>query len=101
MQSYPASLAIFTNGGASYEACDLWVQPELGATLQLISDQGNDGFYKGKTADLLVAEMNRNDGLITHEDLEQYRPCGVSRFMALIEVSTSGLCLQLPQVVSC
>ncbi|PWL28706.1 MAG: gamma-glutamyltransferase [Roseivirga sp. XM-24bin3] len=46
--------------------------PELAATLTLIRDNGRDGFYKGKTAQLIVEEMERGDGLISLEDLEKY-----------------------------
>lgn len=48
-------------------------QPELAATLRRIAEQGPDDFYRGKTADLLVAEMERGNGLITHEDLAAYK----------------------------
>ncbi|WP_413043313.1 gamma-glutamyltransferase [Pseudomonas sp. YJ42] len=48
-------------------------QPELAETLERIADQGADDFYKGKTADLLVAQMQRDGGLITKEDLADYR----------------------------
>ncbi len=47
--------------------------PNLATTLALIRDGGRDGFYKGKTADLLVAEMKAGNGIITHEDLEAYQ----------------------------
>lgn len=47
-------------------------QPELGAVLRRIAEHGRDGFYKGETADLIVADMEANNGLITHEDLERY-----------------------------
>jgi gamma-glutamyltranspeptidase/glutathione hydrolase len=46
--------------------------PELAHTLERIRDQGRAGFYEGKTADDLVAEMNRGKGLITHHDLKNY-----------------------------
>jgi len=46
---------------------------ELGHTLERIRDQGRAGFYEGKTADDIVAEMKRGDGLITHEDLKGYQ----------------------------
>lgn len=46
--------------------------PELAATLTLIRDNGRDGFYKGKTAQLIVEEMKRGKGLLTLEDLSQY-----------------------------
>ncbi len=48
-------------------------QPELAATLRRIAEQGPADFYAGETADLLVAEMERGGGLITHEDLAAYR----------------------------
>ncbi|NNC78395.1 MAG: gamma-glutamyltransferase [Woeseiaceae bacterium] len=52
---------------------ELFRQAELAATLQRIADNGVDGFYAGKTADLIVADMARGGGLITHEDLQRYR----------------------------
>lgn len=72
MENYPASLAVFTNEGRPWQAGDRFVQVDLAASLQRISDQGRDGFYKGTTADMIVAEMERNGGLISHEDLESY-----------------------------
>ncbi|CAN5139041.1 gamma-glutamyltransferase [soil metagenome] len=47
-----------------------WI--ELGHTLERIRDQGRAGFYDGKTAEDLVAEMKRGKGLITLEDLKNY-----------------------------
>ena len=71
---WPASMAVFSKDGEPYQAGDRWVQTELAEVLKRIADEGRDGFYKGPTADLLVAEMQRNDGLITHEDLASYQP---------------------------
>lgn len=48
-------------------------QPELARTLQRIAERGSAGFYSGRTADLIVAEMRRGNGLITHADLAAYR----------------------------
>lgn len=45
---------------------------DLGHALERIRDQGKAGFYEGKTADDLVAEMARGKGLITHDDLKNY-----------------------------
>jgi gamma-glutamyltranspeptidase/glutathione hydrolase len=47
--------------------------PELEATLGRIADAGPDGFYAGRTADLIVAEMERGHGHITRADLGDYR----------------------------
>lgn len=46
---------------------------ELGHTLERIRDSSAAGFYEGKTAKDLIAEMQRGHGLITHQDLEDYR----------------------------
>ena len=48
-------------------------QPELAQTLKRIRDQGEDGFYKGKTARLIADFMRNNKGLITEKDLGAYR----------------------------
>lgn len=45
---------------------------DLGHTLELIRDNGKAGFYEGKTAENIVAEMERGKGLITTEDLKNY-----------------------------
>lgn len=59
--------------GSEWKAGDIVSIPELAKTLELIRDNGRDGFYKGKTAELIVAEMERGNGLISLEDLEQYQ----------------------------
>ena len=48
-------------------------QPELAATLKRIAADGPRGFYVGRTAELLVAEMARSHGQIGAADLEAYR----------------------------
>lgn len=74
MQNYPASMKKFTNNGSAYQKGDLWQQPDLAKTLRLISSKGRDGFYKGKIAGLIVAEMKKDNGLITLADLANYKP---------------------------
>ena len=51
---------------------DIIYQKDLAETLKRIAKNGRDGFYKGKTADLIVDEMKANNGLISHKDLEEY-----------------------------
>ncbi len=51
---------------------DLLKQEALAQTLERIRDFGKDGFYKGKTADLLLNYITELGGIITHEDLEKY-----------------------------
>ncbi len=51
---------------------DIIVQKDLAETLKRIALNGRDGFYEGKTADLIVNEMKLNNGLISHKDLKEY-----------------------------
>ncbi|TXT27673.1 MAG: gamma-glutamyltranspeptidase [Chitinophagaceae bacterium] len=51
---------------------DTLVQKELAATLTLIQKEGARGFYDGKTAELIVAEMQRGGGIISLADLKNY-----------------------------
>jgi len=73
------ALALFkgtTNFGdyfGSMKAGEIFRQPELAHTLERIADQGAKEFYQGHTADLLVAQMERDKGLITRQDLQDYR----------------------------
>lgn len=69
-QFNPNGAAILKEG--KWTAGALFVQPELGETLKRIAEQGRDGFYKGETADLIVAEMKRGNGIISHQDLIEY-----------------------------
>jgi gamma-glutamyltranspeptidase/glutathione hydrolase len=73
LSRFPASAAAFLPGGKPPAPGTMLRQPELAATLTAIRDRGADGFYRGRVADLLVEEMRRGGGLITHADLEAYR----------------------------
>ena len=60
------------------------VNKDLEEVLIRIRDLGREGFYIGKTADLIVSEIQAGNGLITHEDLKDYksvwRPALVGKF---------------------
>src|SRR2546425_569637 len=71
---FPASAAQFLVKGQEAPPGTRFVQPELARTLQLIADSGPRVFYRGSIAELIVQEMERGGGLITHEDLARYRP---------------------------
>jgi gamma-glutamyltranspeptidase/glutathione hydrolase len=55
-----------------WKAGDTLIQPQLAATLKRIRDNGAKGFYEGETAKLIVAEMQRGNGMITYDDLKNY-----------------------------
>ena len=52
---------------------DTLVQKDLANTLKRIRDNGRDGFYSGRTASLIVREMKRGNGIITEQDLNNYK----------------------------
>lgn len=56
-----------------WAAGDTLIQKDLGATLERIRDKGKAGFYEGKTAALVVEEMQRGGGIISLEDLKGYQ----------------------------
>jgi len=69
----PESKRIFQKGGSFYDAGDVFVQPELAATLRRIAASGSGEFYEGETARRLVSEMATHGGLLTLADLQAYR----------------------------
>lgn len=69
----PETKRIFLREGGEAPAIgSLFKQPDLAGTLQRIADKGLEGFYAGKTAELIARDMAANDGLITQEDLASY-----------------------------
>ena len=49
------------------------IQNDLAKTLKRIQKDGLNGFYSGETASLIAADMRENGGLITEQDLIDYR----------------------------
>ncbi|MBX7092158.1 MAG: gamma-glutamyltransferase [Cyclobacteriaceae bacterium] len=69
-----------------WRAGDTLKWTELGHTFERIRDEGRKGFYEGKTADDIVAEMKRSNGIITHDDLKNYH----SQWVEPISASYKG-----------
>ena len=73
LYKFPASRKYFLKpDGTAYEAGERFIQSDLAETLKRISAEGPKGFYEGKTAELIEADMKANGGLITLEDLKKY-----------------------------
>lgn len=70
---YEDSKRIFLNDGRLYQAGDRLRQPELANTLERIERRGAKEFYTGETARLIASDMKANNGLMTLEDLKDYR----------------------------
>src|SRR5215467_8579882 len=74
LQAYPASKRIFLNSGEHFKAGDRLKQPELAATLKRIAERGAAEFYRGETSRVLADEMAKNGGIVSLEDLANYKP---------------------------
>ena len=72
MKDYPSTVKIFFPEFPLKPNHNL-VQKDLAATLKRIAQNGKDGFYKGKTAKMFAAVMKKNNGLITEDDLKNYK----------------------------
>ncbi len=73
LSAFPASAAQFLpRDGQPPMVGDTLRQPDLAATLTRIRDDGAEGFYRGRTAELIVAEMQNGGGIITDADLARY-----------------------------
>lgn len=77
LNTYQEAIATFNNSDCvfvkdNWATGDLLQQTDLASTLERIRDQGKAGFYQGKTAELIVAEMESGNGMITADDLTNY-----------------------------
>ena len=65
---------IYDRNNAKWQKGDTIFQKQLAQTLIRIKNKKRDGFYKGKTAELLLKEINKGKGIITQKDLDNYKP---------------------------
>ena len=68
-----AAASYYKKDKSNYEAGEILKLPDLAWTLKQLAEYGPDAFYKGEIAKKIVQEMERNKGLITFEDLENYK----------------------------
>jgi gamma-glutamyltranspeptidase/glutathione hydrolase len=68
----PNSARTFLIDGRAPKPGDVFKNPGLAASLQLIAKDGRDAFYKGPLARAIAGEMDRRNGLITLEDLARH-----------------------------
>ena len=67
-----ASKIFIKDDGKPWKKGDKLIQKDLAKTLKRIARYGRDGFYSGNVAEMIVKEMQRGNGLITLQDLENY-----------------------------
>ncbi|HEX9937370.1 MAG TPA: gamma-glutamyltransferase [Longimicrobium sp.] len=73
LNRYPETQRIFAPGGRLLLVGDRLVQADLAQTLRRIQQGGADGFYRGRTAELVEQQMQRGGGIMTREDLARYK----------------------------
>lgn len=69
---FPSTSKYFTKDTTLFVKGDIFVQRDLAETLRRIIENGSDGFYSGKTAEFIVAQTQKMDGIITFDDLKKY-----------------------------
>ena len=67
------SLSIYFRDGKALEESSIMKRPDLANTFKEISKNGTKGFYEGVIAEKIVDAMKKNNGLITTEDLKNYK----------------------------
>ncbi|MGY1410291.1 MULTISPECIES: gamma-glutamyltransferase [unclassified Luteimonas] len=72
MERYSGTRAVFLAGGAAPEQGDVFRQPDLARTLQLLAEHGFDGFYRGEVGKKLVAGVNAEGGQWSADELAAY-----------------------------
>jgi len=70
---FPAAARIYLKNGRPFKVGDRLYQKDLAETYRLIAAQGPEVFYQGAIAEAIAKEMQRLGGLITREDLANYK----------------------------
>ncbi|BCT93030.1 gamma-glutamyltranspeptidase [Lysobacter helvus] len=73
MERYAGTRAVYLADGDPPEVGEILKQPELAHTLELLAQKGFDGFYRGETADKLVAGVKAEGGHWTAKELAAYQ----------------------------
>jgi gamma-glutamyltranspeptidase/glutathione hydrolase len=73
LESFPESRRIYLRDGNPYREGELFVQQDLARTLEAIGRNGAGEFYGGTIGQLIASDMKANGGLITLQDLKDYR----------------------------
>jgi gamma-glutamyltranspeptidase/glutathione hydrolase len=73
LSRFPETRRIYLRDGRPYEAGETVRLPDLAATLRRVRDDGAKEFYTGETARRIDADMRARGGLVTFDDLKDYR----------------------------
>lgn len=71
-KKYNSVIPVFIRD-TKWKTGDTLIQKDLANTLKRIRDNGQKGFYEGETAKLIVEEMKKGGGIISYDDLKNYK----------------------------
>jgi gamma-glutamyltranspeptidase/glutathione hydrolase len=73
LSSDPATAATFLPDGKPMKLGDIFANPRLARTLEVIAREGRDAFYKGSIARAIVADMKTRNGLLDLRDFADHK----------------------------
>lgn len=73
IEKYPSTSQIYLKDGLPYEVGDIIKNPDLAKILERIANEGESAFYKGDVAKAIVESAQKAGGVLTVEDLENYK----------------------------
>lgn len=73
LAKYPEAAKIYLPGGKVPKAGDRFINTDYAETLKVLAREGGQAFYRGSIARKIVDDMAANGGIISMEDLAQYR----------------------------
>ena len=85
-----------------FKAGDVFKNKDLASTLQQISDNGRSAFYQGEIAKTLVAFLQKNGGIVSLKDLDNYQAIWREpivfnykdlRIISMSPPSSGGICM--------
>ncbi len=77
LQRFPASVSAFLPQGTAPLPGSVLIQADLARTLRMIAEGGAEVFYQGALADRMVDHVQQAGGVLTKDDLRQFRPVWV------------------------
>ena len=72
LKQYGDGWKIYLQDGEAYPVGSTLRNPDLANTLDKIAEGGKDAFYKGEIADRIIAQVQKDGGVLTHADLEGF-----------------------------
>lgn len=68
----------------TYKEGETYKRPTFARTLRAIAANGSDEFYRGRTADMMIEDLKEAGGIITKEDLKNYK------LVNIVQAHTTG-----------